>query len=175
MEQCVDCTEESWAEVTLQDCVLCHPCFSKRCDDESRPAMGEMFGPTVLMLEWDDLQGHTVPDALVMDCVESKIKEFSDSKGDLTHIIGSDIFLNAYRLAIVQGKIEPYHIMLRFKGEVYCFNRFGNFEDHWSGTHWPRGLASEQNDIVRDLVKRQIALRKEEYSERKVDASSPRD
>lgn len=108
---------------------LCKPCFDERCADESKPAMGSMFGPTTLEIRWDPDMGQTVPDNLAMDCVQAKIKEFTDGNMDMTHIVGSDILLICYRVAVKRGYIEPYHVFIRDpKGDIHQIDKDGNLE-----------------------------------------------
>ena len=92
---------------------LCNTHFKAYCTDDTKPSMGAMFGPTTLEVLWDPIHGETVPDGLAMDLVRDKIREFTDSKGDMTHRISSCVVLTAYRVAVHRGYIEPFHIYIR--------------------------------------------------------------
>lgn len=108
---------------------LCDTHFEERCADEDSPSMGYLFGPSILTLQYDPIHGEAVADGLVMSSVESKIREFIEFKGDVTHIIGSENLLYAYRLAIKRGYIAPYHVIVKGpNGEFILPDNEGNLD-----------------------------------------------
>lgn len=155
--KCKDCAEDGTIKLAGPT-DLCAKCFEARCTDTSLPAMGSRFGPSVLMLEWDPQEAVAVVDCAALDMVDNAIKEFIEFNGDVSVIIAQEVTLNAFRLAIVDGKIPPYHVALRYDGSVYQFNKYGNFEGE-SG--WPFGLAVSSADVVCSILRGQCAIRKE--------------
>lgn len=169
---CDNCQELSSEElVHLSGPIdLCRSCFDLRCADEGTPAMGHMFGPSILELRWDPSKATLSADCRAREFAKDTIQAFTEFNGDLTVDIAQDIVLTAFREAIIEKQIEPYHLMLRYGGELYEFERFGGIKGGY-----PKGLGSDHFDMVRNLARKGCEIRKAEYNERKVDASSPRD
>ena len=91
--------------------------------------------------------GDAVPDAYVKDLVDDSILSFHQRGVDTTHHIGSDILLNAYRLAIIERKIAPEDIVFKYESVVYAFDDKGNIVGGW-----PKGYQSLHMDMILSIL-----------------------
>lgn len=161
---CDNCQELSSEElVHLAGQVdLCKSCFDLRCADENSPAMGHMFGPSILELHWNPKNATLSADCHARQFAKDTIQAFIEFNGDVSVDIAQDIVLTAFREAIIEKQIEPYHLMLRYEGELYEFERFGGIKGGY-----PKGLGRDHFDMVRNLARKGLAIRKSEYDEEK--------
>lgn len=84
------------------------------------------YSKTKLRVKLDFNQGDTVPDALLVSYVESKIERAMDSEVGYTHIIGSSSLLATYRLAVACDKISTSDIIVMDeKGTTSSIDEFG--------------------------------------------------
>lgn len=78
----------------------------------------------MITLVYDPLAGCVVPDAML----ESKVFDI-DRNESCIFVIGSESFLNAFRLAIVEGKIDHKRYQYKTDYGVFTFDENGILSD----------------------------------------------
>ena len=81
-----------------------------------------------------------------------------------TFQIGQQALLDAFRKAVVYGRIEHSDLSLDVNGTIHTLNRFGNFDPHGP---WP--VPDLPSKLVCDILKGQADKKRAEKAGRSVD------
>lgn len=99
----------------------------------------------MLTIIYDNLNGYTLPDALVQNYVDKIINEAVDK--DVEIVIGSDLILAAFRAMVATNVLHYDDVIVQWaqNGELLKIRASGSL------THWPVGMASEYSNFVRTI------------------------
>jgi len=100
----------------------------------------------MLTVEYNPIEGRTLPDKKVKSCVENVIKL------GMTHFcVGSSLFIDEFRCHVKRGNINANDIIFKFIDEdevehnIRCDFR-GNLE------HWPKGFCEYDMEVFSELA-----------------------
>jgi len=100
-----------------------------------------------MIIVYDDLIGHVMPDGLVEHYVDEVITQFKREDIEQLLIFGNQIPIDYFRLAVKKGKINCNDIVFRFRqdGEDIRINENGRLQ------RWPGGFCDYIETILSQL------------------------
>ena len=107
-----------------------------------------------LTIRWDPLYGPSYPDGMVLDRVKSDILNIINAHDNTTVDVGSEILLNAWRLAVLRGELGDIKLLFQSGGDILEFSTSNIIGKHHKGS-------GVHNSILIDIIK----LRKERNGE----------
>lgn len=110
----------------------------------------------MLTIIYDNLNGYTLPDALVQHYVDKVINEAVDK--DVEIVIGSDLILTAFRAMVATNVLHYDDVIVQWKqtGELLKIRASGGL------THWPTDMSCEYSNFVRTIGRARRKDTKEE-------------
>jgi hypothetical protein len=101
----------------------------------------------MLTIIYDNLNGYTLPDALVQHYVDKIINEAVDKDTEI--VIGSDLILTAFRAMVATNVLHHDDVIVQWAqtGELLKIKADGKF------THWPAGMSCEFRNYVTAILR----------------------
>jgi hypothetical protein len=104
----------------------------------------------MLVIRYDSVYGHTVPDGLVEEYVNGACA-VQTSQEDIILTIGSSVLLDAFRLSVKEGRLFHTNVSFEFQHSQQItltiqHNTRGDLQE------WPKGFCDTYDKILERLV-----------------------
>jgi hypothetical protein len=98
----------------------------------------------MLTLEYHP-DGLCVPDAKTMQIAKSFVAAANDTSSH-TILFSQAMLLDAFRVLIKRGDVDPTRVVIRFENNAMYCNRDGHVSD------WPRGFCDHTENYLMELL-----------------------
>lgn len=98
----------------------------------------------MLTIVYDPIEGIVYPDGKTQDMVKVALRWIKLQDQTLT--IGSELFIQYVRVAIVAGDIDCTDVQIKYKDQVLPLNKDGRIE------RWPAGFCDYYEDCLSNLM-----------------------
>lgn len=105
----------------------------------------------MFIIIYDKYAGTVYPDGLIQQEVAKDISTYANCKKLHTEVdyivtVGSEIMIDAYRVAIVKGDISHEEVQVRYEDVLYQFNENARMK-------WPDGMGMLHDNLMRTIIR----------------------
>lgn len=105
----------------------------------------------MFIIIYDKYAGVVYPDGVIQQEVAKDISTYANCKTLHTEVdyivtVGSEIMIDAYRVAIVKGDISHEDVQVRYEDTLYQFDKNARMK-------WPAGMGDLHSNLLRTIIR----------------------
>ncbi|NIA10712.1 MAG: hypothetical protein GWP10_13540 [Nitrospiraceae bacterium] len=99
-----------------------------------------------LIIEYDPINGESVPDGEIKEWLKNKIDLASELESELNVVTSTSLIIEEARAMIHEHTLSSKDIVFKYKGEMLYSDEFGKLD------YWPAGFCDTFEKILDRLI-----------------------